>query len=500
MAQPIAQHTTSTNTNPQDKDVEAFPQTAASARPLEEKDPSNITQTPSSASPQDPSQDPDSNDLTYNNAPSMSLPKLFWYFFYNFGLFAWGGPVAQIALIKQQIVVQENWISIARFQRVFAVYQILPGPEAAELCMFFGCLSAGRLGGVVAGLGFILPGFVLMLLASYLYTLAGLENRYFNASFRALQPVVGAMIFKATHKIAEHSVVKHGTARKVDPFLIIIAICTAINSALRLNIFISLFLYGTINMFLSRRLWLPAGLLFTLQYVGYALYAVFRGVPSPVSLALGIAKTPTLPNLFLLGLVAGTLSFGGAYTAIPFVQVEAVLKGGWLPQRVFIDCIALGNVLPAPLVIFATFVGFQGGNVHGGLGTAFAGAVVITLGMFFPCFLFTIAGHDLLEKLVHNKFLSTFFDGLCASVVGVIAVIFFQILRSSIAGTERDFLLQPVSAAVAKAAQAGIAAVLFMVSLVILYKFTNKWTTIVLIVSGAVAGQFLFLEDVVGGV
>ena len=75
-----------------------------------------------------------------------------------------------------------------------SVYQILPGPEAAELCMFFGCLSAGRLGGIVAGLGFILPGFLLMLVASYLYSLAGFENKYFNASFRALQPVVAAMV------------------------------------------------------------------------------------------------------------------------------------------------------------------------------------------------------------------------------------------------------------------------------------------------------------------
>lgn len=133
-------------------------------------------------------------ELTYANAPKMSLFQLFWYFFYNFGLFAWGGPVAQIALIKEQIVIKEKWITLARFQRVFAVYQILPGPEAAELCMFFGCLSAGRIGGIVAGLGFILPGFILMLVASYLYTLAGLENKYFNASFPALQPIVAAMV------------------------------------------------------------------------------------------------------------------------------------------------------------------------------------------------------------------------------------------------------------------------------------------------------------------
>jgi chromate transport protein ChrA len=129
-----------------------------------------------------------------SNVPKLSYPKLFWFFFYNFGLFAWGGPVAQIALIKEKLVVQDKWITLPRFQRVFSVYQILPGPEAAELCMFFGCLSAGRIGGIIAGMAFILPGFALMLLASYLYTLAGFENKYFNASFRALQPIVAAMV------------------------------------------------------------------------------------------------------------------------------------------------------------------------------------------------------------------------------------------------------------------------------------------------------------------
>ena len=157
-------------------------------------------------------------------------------------------------------------------------------------------------------------------------------------------------------------------------------------------------------MFIARRLWIPAGVLFVLQYVGYAIFVVFRGVPSPVSLALGVARTPSLVHLFVLGLVAGTLSFGGAYTAIPFVQVEAVLLGAWLPQSVFIDGIAIGNILPAPLVIFATFVGFQGAYLeNGSIGNGFAGAVVITLGMFLPCFLFTIAGHDLLENLVRNQ-------------------------------------------------------------------------------------------------
>lgn len=140
---------------------------------------------------------PDSDDegLQDNSrVPRLSIPQLFWFFFYNFGLFAWGGPVAQIALIKDRIVIQDQWITIQRFQRVFSVYQILPGPEAAELCMFFGCLSAGRMGGIVAGLAFILPGFVLMLAASYFYSLASFDNAYFGASFRAVQPIVAAMV------------------------------------------------------------------------------------------------------------------------------------------------------------------------------------------------------------------------------------------------------------------------------------------------------------------
>ncbi|KAG2414856.1 hypothetical protein HFD88_006044 [Aspergillus terreus] len=426
-----------------------------------------------------------------SNVPRLPLWKLFWFFFYNFGLFAWGGPVAQTALIKDRLVLQDKWITLARFQRVFSVYQILPGPEAAELCMFFGCLSAGRIGGVVAGLAFILPGFLLMLLASYLYSLAGLENAYFNASFRAVQPIVAAMILRATHKIADHSVVDHIT-HKINPYLVIAALCTALNSALRINIFISLGLYGVIYSLIARHHRIIAGVLFILQYVAYAIYVVFRGVPSPVSLALGIAETPNLPNLLALGFVAGSLSFGGAYTAIPFIQVEAVLKGGWLPAHIFLDCIAIGNILPAPLVIFATFVGFQGGLVIGGIGTAFAGAIVITIGMFTPCFIFTIAGHDVLEKLVRNKLLSDFFDGLCGAVIGVIAIIAVQTLRSSVQVTE-DLADFDSSTAIVMVSKGAAAAVLYTVALAALYRFTSKYSPIILVMIGAIAGQFLFV-------
>ena len=122
------------------------------------------------------------NELKDNsNVPQLSLPYILWFFLTKFGIFAWGGPVASIGLIKDHLIVKDKWITMAHFNHFFAIYQILPGPEATELCMFFGCLCGGRLGGLMAGLGFILPGFVLMLVASYLYVVIGFSNMYVNA-------------------------------------------------------------------------------------------------------------------------------------------------------------------------------------------------------------------------------------------------------------------------------------------------------------------------------
>ena len=100
--------------------------------------------------------------------PRLTLPTLFLRFL-RFGLLAFGGPVAQIALIRRELVEREGWISSARFNRLLAVMQVLPGPEAHELCVHLGMRARGRIGGLLAGLGFMLPGLVLMMALSWLY-------------------------------------------------------------------------------------------------------------------------------------------------------------------------------------------------------------------------------------------------------------------------------------------------------------------------------------------
>src|SRR5687768_14001031 len=135
-----------------------------------------------------------------------SLLQIFLRFF-RFGCLAWGGPVAQIAMIKKELVEEEHWVTKDKFNRALAVYQVLPGPEAHELCVYFGMTVRGRWGGFLAGLGFMLPGFVLMLLLIWFYISYGIQSPVAKIIFTGFQAAVVALIVAAVHRIGKHSLV-----------------------------------------------------------------------------------------------------------------------------------------------------------------------------------------------------------------------------------------------------------------------------------------------------
>src|SRR5688572_24886684 len=139
-----------------------------------------------------------------DSIPHQPLGALFLRFL-RFGLLAWGGPVAQIAMLQRELVEEEKWISPERFNRAYAVYQMLPGPEAHELCVYFGTLARGRLGGLLAGLGFMLPGLVLMLAVSWAYVRFGIDSPAFAAVFAGVQVAVLALIVRGVHRIGSHA-------------------------------------------------------------------------------------------------------------------------------------------------------------------------------------------------------------------------------------------------------------------------------------------------------
>src|SRR5687767_1408284 len=121
--------------------------------------------------------------------------------FLKFGALAWGGPAAQIAMIKQECVDEEGWVDGETFKKTLAVYQVLPGPEAHELCVYFGRIRAGRLGGFLAGLGFMLPGFLLMLGLTIAYVEADLSDNL-HELFYGLTAAVGAIVARALVRLS----------------------------------------------------------------------------------------------------------------------------------------------------------------------------------------------------------------------------------------------------------------------------------------------------------
>jgi len=136
------------------------------------------------------------------------------------------------------------------------------------------------------------------------------------------------------------------------------------------------------------------------------------------------ALAPGVIALFVTGLRSGLLTFGGAYTVIPFLRADAVGTTGWMSDAQFLDGLALSGILPAPLVIFATFVGY--------LGAGAAGALALTAGVFLPAFAFTLIGHQWVERLVEQRRTHALLDGVTAGVVGLIAVTALQLARDAL--------------------------------------------------------------------
>lgn len=334
------------------------------------------------------------NNITTH--PQESYRRLFFRFL-RFGLLAWGGPVAQIAMIRQELVEEERWITRESFNRVLAVYQAIPGPEGQELCVYFGMLARGRIGGFLAGLAFMLPGFVLMLALSWCYVTLGIVSPIFSAVLYGCQPAVAALIVRAVHRIGQHAL--------TNRWLWIIAIVAGIANMLGSNFLVTLILAG-LSYILTKRQKLLFIIMWTVLLVVLALSSrnpVDSGISTMIASPGTLSRSaPSLFSLFIYGLRSGLLTFGGAYTVIPFLQHDAVIVGGWMTNAQFMDGLALSGILPAPLIIFATFVGYLGGGP--------LGALIITVGIFLPAFAFTLIGYKYLETLVNNKVLQTFLD------------------------------------------------------------------------------------------
>ena len=446
--------------------------------PMDLGSPRNAEQPPS------PSQEPQGEEELSTEGEPESYGRLFLDFLL-LGLQAWGGPMAQIAMLKQRFVVERRVISLKHFNRVQGVYQLIPGPEATELCIYFGIGSHGRLGGLLAGLGFILPGSILMLALSFIYVHVGLGNPYFEASTRAIQPAVAAMMLAAVYRIGKHALLDQDT-RKLDIHLLLIAFSSAVMYLLHVNFLLTMGLSALWYYLYRERRYLLLMALAVLCVAAYGTVLVTMGFPSNESVALGVARTVSPQGLFALGFLGGLLSVGGAYSAVPFMEAEATVVGHWMTRQQFLDSLALSSVIPAPMVVFSSFVGFIGGDQlaiqYPSLPLAAAelvGAVLCLVGMFLPAFVITIAAHRLLDRLVHNPRVAALWDGITACVVGLVAITAVRFVKSSV-GDPKTHSGDP------------LAALILVGSLAVLLTLQHPFFTTFVIAAAAVVGQFFY--------
>lgn len=338
------------------------------------------------------------------HSPSHDSPAAVFLRFLKFGALAWGGPAAQIAMIKRECVDEERWVSEESFKKTLAVFQILPGPEAHELCVYFGRTRGGKLGGFLAGLGFMLPGFLLMLALSILYVEANLAG-HLDQFFYGLSAAVGAVVARAVVRLS-------GTFITDVPLALIAVAGFALSLFVNAN-----FVLLLVGAGIAYELWTNAPRWTRRAHTASLGPGVLVILAGAVTLSLNAA-------IFWEGLKAGLLTFGGAFTVIPFLQQGAVESHHWLTNAQFVDGLAMSGVLPAPLIIFSTFVGY----VAGGL----VGALLMTVGIFIPAFVFPIFLHRQLVAVAENVRLHPFLLGVAAGVIGLIAAVTVHIVDTSI--------------------------------------------------------------------
>ena len=372
--------------------------------------------------------------------------------FLKLGVTAFGGPAAHIAMMEDEVVTRRGWMTRERFLDLIGATNLIPGPNSTEMAIHIGFVRAGIVGLVVAGVSFILPAALLTLGCAWAYdqfqTVPEAE-----ALLYGIKPAVIAVILSAVWRLGN-------TAAK-GPFLIVIGLLVMLSVLFGINEIIALLSGGIVGILwqLGSRLgkgktllgfaWLPSSNL---------TLSVTAASPSSV----------TLTSLGLFFLKIGCVLFGSGYVLIAFLQGGLVEQYQWLTQQQLLDAVAIGQFTPGPVLTTATFIGYV---LAGPLG-----ALVATLGIFGPSFLFVLATNPLIPRLRQSAVAGAFLDAVNASAIGLMAAVTVELARHTLI----DWATKQVDWG------AGLIA---LVSTVVLfrYKVNAAW----LVLGGAVIGWLL---------
>ncbi|MGV3686490.1 MAG: chromate transporter [Daejeonella sp.] len=321
-------------------------------------------------------------------------------YFLKLGTWGFGGPVALVGYMHRDLVEKKKWISEEEYKEGLALAQLAPGPLAAQLGIYIGFVHYGLLGATLAGLAFVLPSFIMVVLLGMAYKLySGLS--WMQAIFYGVSASVIGIISISAYKL---------TVKSISKFTL---------PAMRANWLLwILYLIGVVITVITQR---EEVLLFILTGV---IYMIIKVPPQ------WARRNPVLPSFLLAGMVfwesgnnelvkiglfflkAGAFVFGSGLAIVPFLHAGVVQEYGWLTESEFVDSVAVAMITPGPVVITVGFIGY--------LVSGFPGALVAALATFLPCFLFTVILAPSFKRIAQNNSVRAFVEGITASVIGAL--------------------------------------------------------------------------------
>jgi len=321
--------------------------------------------------------------------------------FLKLGLTAFGGPAAHVGVFHDEIVRRRRWLDDQQFLDLLGATNLIPGPNSTEMAIHIGRLRAGWLGLLAGGAGFILPAMLAVMALAAVYVRFGATPQI-NWLLIGIKPVIIAIVLQALWSLGQKALRDRVTVAAAG-LALLLALLGVNELALLFGLILAVMLIR--NWRLGARTIGALALPWGLTWVAAA--------PVPFTFA----------RLFLTFLKIGSVLYGSGYVLFAFVRADFVLRLGWLNDQQLIDAIAVGQITPGPLFTTATFIGYLLGGAPG--------AVLATLGIFLPAFVFVALSGPLIPRLRASPWTGALLDGANAASLGLMAAVTWQLARAA---------------------------------------------------------------------
>jgi chromate transporter len=364
-------------------------------------------------------------------------------YFLKLGATGFGGPIALTAAMQRDLVERRAWFSQEEFKKGMVLSQLAPGPLAAQMSMYFGWAQKGWSGAALTGLSFVLPSFLMVIALAIAY-IRFQSLPWIQSLFLGMGPTIIAIISIGAWKLFKRNL-------EGDKALWAIALINAILTALLEAEVLSVFILSGVIFALYKR-----GKFRTGSLMGIAPLWFTEGLS-------GTASTDTLKDILIFFAKSGAVVFGSGLAIVPFLHGGVVQEFKWLTERQFVDAVAIAMITPGPVVITVGFIGYLVGG--------FVGAALAAIGVFLPCYFFTVVPAPFFEQVVKREWIKDLVNGITAAAVGAIAGAVVVIAQRSVHSWQ------------------GV--VLGILAFILLMKFKKIPEPILILVSG-IFGLFLF--------